>query len=283
MAVIIDGKATARDVRETVKVRVKAFMAKTGVKPRLTVILAGDNAASQVYVANKEKACGWVGMTSEVKRFPENVDEQTLLDEIARLNEDKAVNGVLVQLPLPKGINEERVLNAISPEKDVDGFHPVNAGRLMIGNAALMPCTPAGCMELIRRTGVKLEGAEAVVIGRSNIVGKPMALMLLRENCTVTICHSRTKDLAETVRRADIVVCATGKAGMVKGDMLKPGCVVIDVGISRMADGTLSGDVDFESASQVAGYITPVPGGVGPMTIAMLMSNTMTAAEQQYV
>ena len=282
MAALIDGKAVAREIRASVRARARAFLEKNGVKPKLVVILAGNHPASEVYVANKEKACGWVGIESAVVRFPEDVSEDALLSEVDRLNRDRTVNGILVQLPLPGGIDAQNVLNAISPDKDVDGFHPLNAGALLKGRAELEPCTPLGCMELIRRTGITLDGARAVVIGRSNIVGKPAALMLMRENATVTVCHSHTRGLDEIVRTADVVISAAGQPGILNGGMLKRGAVVIDVGITRQADGTLAGDADFESVCEVAGYVTPVPGGVGPMTIAMLLRNTMIAAEKQY-
>ena len=281
MHALIDGKEIARLVRADVKVRVKEFSEKYGKKPALCVILAGDNPASKVYVASKEKACGWVGIRSVAKKFPASITEEELINEIRALNEDPGINGILVQLPLPKGINEENVLRAVAPEKDVDGFHPMNAGELMRAGATLEPCTPAGCMELLKRAGVPLAGANAVVIGRSNIVGKPIALMLLRENCTVTVCHSKTRNLKEILKNADIVVSAMGRPKAVTGDMLKEGAAVIDVGINRLEDGSIVGDVDFESACRIAGAITPVPGGVGPMTIAMLMKNTIIAAEMQ--
>ncbi|MBQ3079128.1 MAG: bifunctional methylenetetrahydrofolate dehydrogenase/methenyltetrahydrofolate cyclohydrolase FolD [Clostridia bacterium] len=279
---LIDGKAIAREVRIEVKRRANEFFINTGVKPKLAVILAGDNPASQVYVASKKKACGWVGMESASYEFPSSVSEKEIIDTIYALNEDKSVNGILVQLPLPKHISEENVLRAVSKDKDVDGFHPMNAGELMRKGANLEPCTPAGCIYLLKKAGALLSGANAVVIGRSNIVGKPVAMMLLRENCTVTICHSKTKNLKDYLQNADIVVSAMGRARAITGDMLKKGAYVIDVGINRMEDGTIAGDVDFESAKEVAGAITPVPGGVGPMTIAMLMNNTMIAAEKQY-
>ena len=278
---LIDGKEIARQVRAEVKGRVKAFSEKYGKTPALCVILAGDNPASKVYVASKEKACGWVGIRSVAKKFSSDITEKELIDEIQKLNQDPDINGILVQLPLPKGINEENVLRAVAPEKDVDGFHPMNAGELMRAGAALEPCTPAGCIELLKRAGVELSGANAVVIGRSNIVGKPIAMMLLRENCTVTICHSKTKNMKEILKHADIVVSAMGRPKAVTGDMLKEGAAVIDVGINRLEDGSIVGDVDFESASEVCGAITPVPGGVGPMTIAFLLKNTMTASEMQ--
>lgn len=276
---IIDGKEIAREVRAEVKARVCAFREAYGAAPALAVVLVGEDPASQIYVANKQKACGWVGIRSVTVRLPETATEGEVLSEIARLNADPSINGILVQLPLPGGMNADRVTSAIAPEKDVDGFHPINAGWLMRGRAPLEPCTPAGCIRLLKEAGVPLSGANAVVIGRSNIVGKPLAMMLLRENCTVTICHSRTEGMADVVRRADIVVSAVGRPRMVTADMVKPGAAVIDVGINRLADGMLAGDVDFEGVREVAGWITPVPGGVGPMTIAMLLKNTMDAAE----
>ena len=281
MYTLIDGKEIARQVRADVKVRVKAFTEKYGKAPALCVILAGDNPASKVYVASKEKACGWVGIRSVAKKFSAEITEKELIEEIQKLNQDPDINGILVQLPLPKGINEENVLRAVAPEKDVDGFHPMNAGELMRAGAMLEPCTPAGCIELLKRAGVELSGANAVVIGRSNIVGKPIAMMLLRENCTVTICHSKTKNMKDILKNADIIVSAMGRPRAVTGDMLNDGAAVIDVGINRLEDGSIVGDVDFESAAKVCGAITPVPGGVGPMTIAFLMKNTMTAAEMQ--
>ncbi|MBQ2433153.1 MAG: bifunctional methylenetetrahydrofolate dehydrogenase/methenyltetrahydrofolate cyclohydrolase FolD [Clostridia bacterium] len=281
MHTLIDGKEIARHVRADVKARVKEYTEKHGKAPALCVILAGDNPASKVYVASKEKACGWVGIRSVAKKFPSEITEEKLISEIHALNQDPDINGILVQLPLPKGINEENVLRAVAPEKDVDGFHPMNAGELMRAGAKLEPCTPAGCIELLKRANVALSGANAVVIGRSNIVGKPVAMMLLRENCTVTVCHSKTKNLKDILKNADIVVSAMGRPKAVTGDMLKEGAAVIDVGINRLDDGNIVGDVDFESACKVAGAITPVPGGVGPMTIAFLLKNTMTAAEMQ--
>lgn len=276
---IIDGKEIAREVRAEVKTRVCAFRETHGEVPALAVVLVGEDPASQIYVANKQKACGWVGIRSVTVRLPETAAEDAVLSEIARLNADPSISGILVQLPLPAGMNADRVTAAVAPEKDVDGFHPINAGRLLRGRASLEPCTPAGCVRLLKTAGVPLSGANAVIIGRSNIVGKPLAMMLLRENCTVTVCHSRTKGLADIVRRADIVVSAVGRPRMVTADMVKPGAAVIDVGINRLPDGTLAGDVDFEGVREAAGWITPVPGGVGPMTIAMLLKNTMDAAE----
>ncbi len=280
MAVVIDGKAVAREVRAEVKESVAAFVEKHGFAPTLAVVLIGENPASLVYVASKEKACKWVGLRSIAVRMPTETTEEEALKTISELNADPTVDGILVQLPLPKHINEERVLRAVSPDKDVDGFHPLNAGELTRSGAVLEPCTPSGCIRLIKSTGVDMKSMNAVVLGRSNVVGKPVAMMLLRENCTVTVCHSRTTDIAAHTKNADILISAIGRAGFVTGDMVKPGAVVIDVGISRMDDGSIRGDVDFESAEKVAGYITPVPGGVGPMTIAMLLKNTVIAAER---
>lgn len=279
MAFIIDGKAISNEIIAEVKLRSDA-LAKKGVTPCLAVIMAGNNPASEIYVRNKRRACKRAGIESKYVKFEEDVSQAELLDAIDRLNSDKSVHAILVQLPLPKQIDELAVLDAILPEKDADGFHVVNAGRLLTGRECTLPCTPAGCMELLRRSGVPLSGAEAVVVGRSNIVGKPMALLLQQANCTVTMCHSRTKGLAEHVKRADIVVCAAGRRGLITADMIKEGAAVIDVGINRTDDGKVVGDVDFESAEKVAGYITPVPGGVGPMTVAMLMKNAIIAAER---
>lgn len=282
MAKIIDGKAIAKEVRHEVKKRAQQFYMLHGRKPGLTVILVGDDPASCIYVNNKQKASEKAEMAAQTVRLEEQTTTEQLLQLIDRLNEDAAVDGILVQLPLPDHIDETAVLNRISPDKDVDGFHPLNAGKLFEGRALLEPCTPSGCMELLRRSEVAISGANAVVIGRSNLVGKPIAMMLMRDNATVTICHSRTKDLKVHLAQADIVVAAVGRPKLVTGDMLKPGCVVLDVGINRLEDGTITGDVDFESASEVASLITPVPGGVGPMTIAMLLHNTMLAAEAKY-
>ena len=257
-----------------------AFIAATGVTPKLTVILVGEDPASQVYVRNKGRACEEVGFAAEQITLPATTTQKELDELIDRLNADKTVHGILVQLPLPKGLSEERVLLRISPEKDVDAFHPYNVGRMVAGQITYLPCTPAGVMELITRSGISVSGKDCVVIGRSNIVGKPMAHLLMQANGTVTVCHSRTKDLAEHTRRADILVAAIGKADFVTADMVKPGAVVIDVGINRNAEGKLTGDVDFASVEPIASYITPVPGGVGPMTIAMLMKNTLTAAKR---
>ena len=279
MAQIIDGKAIAAEITEEMRLRAQALREK-GIVPCLAVILAGNDPASEIYVRNKRRACKRAGIESRMIRLDQSVSREEILREIHALNQDPAVHAVLVQLPLPGHLDETEILSAVLPEKDADGFHPLNAGRLLTGEKGVLPCTPAGCMELLRRTGVSLSGAEAVVIGRSNIVGKPMSLLLLRENCTVTLCHSRTKNLAEHVRRADVVICAVGRPGLVTGEMIKPGATVIDVGINRLADGRVVGDADFESVSAVAGAITPVPGGVGPMTIAMLMKNAILAAER---
>ena len=279
MAQLIDGKAIAAEITEEMRLRAQALREK-GIVPCLAVILAGNDPASEIYVRNKRRACKRAGIESRMIRLDQSVSREEILREIHALNQDPAVHAVLVQLPLPGHLDETEILSAVLPEKDADGFHPLNAGRLLTGEKGVLPCTPAGCMELLRRTGVSLSGAEAVVIGRSNIVGKPMSLLLLRENCTVTLCHSRTKNLAEHVRRADVVICAVGRPGLVTGEMVKPGATVIDVGINRLADGRVVGDADFESVSAVAGAITPVPGGVGPMTIAMLMKNAILAAER---
>jgi len=277
---IINGKEIAAQVRAELKSDIQALKERTGVIPGLTVVLVGENPASVVYVRNKVKACEEVGIRSTQHKLPETATQAELLKLIRELNASKDVHGILVQLPLPKQIDEEAILEEISPSKDVDGFHPYNMGRLMIGNPLLQPCTPFGVMRLIDSTGIDLSGKEAVVVGRSNIVGKPMAMMLLRRNATVTICHSKTKDLSERIAKADVVVAAVGRAEFVKGDWIKEGAVVIDVGINRTAEGRLVGDVEFEGAAERAGYITPVPGGVGPMTIAMLLKNTVEAAKR---
>jgi methylenetetrahydrofolate dehydrogenase (NADP+) / methenyltetrahydrofolate cyclohydrolase len=278
-AQIIDGKAIAQEVRAEWKVRADALKAR-GTTPGLAVIIVGEDPASKVYVANKVKACAELGLHSEHITLPADTPEAGLLARIAALNADPRIHGILVQLPVPKHIDSNKVLNAISPDKDVDGFHPENIGALVTGNMRFAPCTPYGSMKLLEKSGVPIEGKHAVVVGRSNIVGKPMALLLLQANATVTICTSKTVDLAKFTRDADILVVATGKARMITGDMIKPGAAVIDVGINRMPDGRLCGDVDFDSAKQVAGWITPVPGGVGPMTITMLVANTVQAAER---
>lgn len=279
MAKIIDGKAISSQIREEIAQKVKEYNAKTGQLPGLAVVIVGENPASQVYVRNKKKACEQVGFNSWVYEMPEDTTQEELNALIDKLNNDNGVHGILVQLPLPKHLDEEQVILRIRPDKDVDAFHPYNVGRITIGNPKFLPCTPAGIMELLHRSNIEISGKECVVIGRSNIVGKPMALLLLSENGTVTVCHSRTRDLKEVCKRADILVVAIGKADFVTADMVKEGAVVIDVGMNRNADGKLTGDVDFASVSEVASYITPVPGGVGPMTITMLLQNTLRAAE----
>lgn len=259
-----------------------AKLTEAGTKPGLAVIIVGDDSASKVYVANKEKACAELNMHSELYALPGDTTEEELIALVDRLNDDPNIHGILAQLPLPKHLDDKTIINRIRPEKDVDAFHPVNVGKIMIGDFDFVPCTPAGIMELIHESGVTVEGKECVVIGRSNIVGKPMSMLLLHENGTVTTCHSRTRDLAEVTRRADILVAAVGIPKFVKADMVKPGAVVIDVGMDRDENGKLCGDVDFDSVEPIAGAITPVPGGVGPMTIAMLMKNTLTAAKRAH-
>lgn len=274
---IIDGKSIAKELRESLAPRVAALK-EQGITPGLTVIVVGDDPASAIYVRNKERACVKLGMNSQVLRFPAETTQGEILNTVRLLNQDDSVHGILVQLPLPRHIDEQAVLRAIDPDKDVDGFHAMNAGRLMNGEPGFVACTPKGVMRLLEVSGVELDGKNAVVVGRSNIVGKPMALLLLQKNCTVTIAHSHTKDLTAVTRSADILVVAVGRAGFITGDMIKPGAAVMDVGINRV-DGKVVGDVDFESAKEVASCITPVPGGVGAMTIAMLMENTVEAAE----
>lgn len=274
---IIDGKAVSAAVKEQVRTEIERDKLKAG----LAVVIVGDDPASRVYVNNKKKACELCGIQSFEYALPAETSQEELLELVDTLNADGNVNGILVQLPLPEHLDEKAVIERISPIKDVDAFHESNVGRIMIGNYAFLPCTPAGCMELIHSTGVEVSGAECVVIGRSNIVGKPMAMLLLHENGTVTICHSKTKDLAEVCRRADILIAAVGRPNFVTADMVKEGAVVIDVGINRLENGKLCGDVKFDEVSEKAGWITPVPGGVGPMTIAMLMKNTLTAARIQ--
>lgn len=278
MAKIIDGKALAQSIKENIAREVDALKEK-GVTPGLAVILVGDDPASKVYVNNKKKACAQVGIYSEEYLLPADTDEKTLLDLIAKLNADKNISGVLLQAPIPPHLDYRKISETISPAKDVDAFHPYNVGKIMIGDFDFVPCTPAGVIELIKSTGTEIAGKNCVVIGRSNIVGKPQAMLLLKENGTVTVCHSKTKDIASFTRGADILVVAVGKAGFVNGDMIKPGAVVIDVGMNRNAEGKLCGDVDFASAEPVAAYITPVPGGVGPMTVTMLLKNTVKAAK----
>jgi methylenetetrahydrofolate dehydrogenase (NADP+)/methenyltetrahydrofolate cyclohydrolase len=277
MAKILDGKMVSAKIKSQLKDEVATFETPVG----LAVIIVGDNQASRVYVNNKKKACAEIGIVSEEYALPQQTTQDELLELVNELNKKDSINGILVQLPLPKHIDEGAVIAAISPNKDVDAFHVNNVGKIMIGDYAFLPCTPAGVMELIKESGVEVAGKECVVIGRSNIVGKPMAMLLLHQNGTVTICHSKTKDLKEVTRRADILVVAIGKAKFVTADMVKPGAVVIDVGMDRDENGKLCGDVDFESVKDVAGAITPVPGGVGPMTIAMLMKNTVTAYKLQ--
>jgi len=279
-AAIIDGKAFAEGLRARVAEKVPAFAAAAGRRPGLAVVLVGEDPASRIYVRSKGKATVAAGMESFEHMLEEDTDEAVLLDLVRRLNEDERVDGILVQLPLPKQIDEKKVIDAIDPAKDVDGFHIENAGKLAVGEESLVPCTPLGCIMMLKDRLGDLSGLEAVVIGRSNIVGRPMAQLLVRENCTVTIAHSRTRNLPDVVRRGDIVVAAVGRAELVKGDWLKPGATVIDVGMNRV-DGKLYGDVEFASASEVAGAITPVPGGVGPMTIAVLLRNTLVAAHRR--
>ena len=276
-AQIIDGKCIALAVRQGLEPRVEALKAK-GITPGLTVVVVGDDPASAIYVRNKERASQKLGMNGTVLRMPGETTQEELLTVVRKLNADDSIHGILVQLPLPAHIDEHAILREIDPDKDVDGFHAMNAGRLLNGEKGFVACTPKGVMRLLETTGVDLNGKNAVVVGRSNIVGKPMALLLLQKNCTVTIAHSRTRNLAEVTRAADILVVAVGRAGMITGDMIKPGAIVMDVGINRV-DGKVVGDVDFESAKEVASYITPVPGGVGAMTIAMLMENAVEAAE----
>ncbi len=278
MAKIIDGKALAQSIKENIAREVDALKEK-GVTPGLAVILVGDDPASKVYVNNKKKACAQVGIYSEEYLLPADTDEKTLLDLIAKLNADKNISGVLLQAPIPPHLDYRKISETISPDKDVDAFHPYNVGKIMIGDFDFVPCTPAGVIELIKSTGTEIAGKNCVVIGRSNIVGKPQAMLLLKENGTVTVCHSKTKDIAAFTRGADILVVAVGRAGFVNGDMIKPGAVVIDVGMNRNTEGKLCGDVDFASAEPVASYITPVPGGVGPMTVTMLLKNTVKAAK----
>ena len=281
MSQLIDGKSIAGKIRHELKVEVTDFIAQNNQAPGLATILVGENAASKVYIRNKINACKETGIVSQHHNLAESTTQETLLKLIHTLNADPSVHGILVQLPLPNSINSQDILEAIAPHKDVDGFHPINLGHLLIGQDGLKPCTPFGIMKLLEEIGVDPAGLNAVVIGRSNIVGKPIALMLLQANATVTICHSKTRDLASVVKTADIIVAAVGIAHFVKGSWVKPGAVVIDVGINRLDDSRLVGDVDFEAAKSQASYITPVPGGVGPMTIAMLLWNTLKAAKAQ--
>ena len=276
---LMDGVAVAKAIRAEWKVRADALKER-GVTPGLAVVLVGDNPASQVYVRNKVKACADMGLHSELHQFPADIAERAVLDKIAELNRNARIHGILVQLPLPRHIDNNKILEAIAVEKDADGFHLYNLGGLVTGGTVFPPCTPYGVMALLDYYQIALEGQNAVVVGRSNIVGKPMALMLLARNATVSICTSKTRDLRQYTAIADILVVATGKPRMITGDMIKPGAVVVDVGINRLADGKLAGDVDFDSVKQVASYLTPVPGGVGPMTITMLLANTVQAAER---
>ena len=280
MAKIIDGKAISAEVRAEIKAEV-AVLAEKGIKVRLAVVIVGDDPASQIYVRNKKKACDETGIDSEIIAMPADTSEEELISVLDGLNSRREINGILVQLPLPKHINEKNIIAHIDPKKDVDAFCDENVGRIMTGKFSFLPCTPAGIIELLHRSGINAEGKECVVIGRSNIVGKPMAMLLLHENGTVTICHSKTENLPEVTRRADILVSAVGKAGFVTADMVKSGAVVIDVGMNRTLEGKLTGDVDFAAVDPIASFITPVPGGVGPMTVTMLLKNTVTAAKIQ--
>lgn len=281
MATIIDGKELSKKLKEQMKDRV-AQMRQQGIVPKLVVVLVGNNSASEVYVRNKHKACGEVGIESEVIKMPEETTQQELLDVVRGLNEDRTVDGILVQLPLPGQINEKVVLRSILPEKDVDGFHPVNVGLLSIGDDCYAPATPSGIIAMFKEYGIEIAGKHCVIIGRSNIVGKPMAALLLRHNATVTVCHSKTQNLGELTRQADIVIVATGHRHTLTADMVKEGAVVIDVGMNRNELGKLCGDVDFEEVKEKASFITPVPGGVGPMTITELLENTILAAQRHH-
>ncbi len=278
-ATIINGKQISEEIREGIALEVQQ-LSKQGVRPGLAVVLVGDDPASHVYVRNKEKACHDLGFYSEVHRLSADSSQEEVLALVDKLNKQSSIHGILVQLPLPGHIQEKAVIDAIAVEKDVDGFHPVNVGNLVIGDDSLLPCTPAGVIELIKRTGVEISGKHAVVIGRSNIVGKPVSLLLQRENATVTMCHSRTSNMPEVAKQADILVVAIGRANMIDASYVKPGAVVIDVGMNRLENGKLAGDVDFASVKEISGPITPVPGGVGPMTITMLMKNTLLAAKR---
>lgn len=282
-AKILSGKVFAQQIKEAAVAKAKEIEAQYGVKPGLAVVLVGDDPASQVYVRNKDKACAQVGLHSEVVNLPATTTREELLATIDRLNADPSIHGLLVQLPLPEGLRgcEKEVINRIDPAKDVDGFHPINVGRLVTGEPGLVSCTPAGCLRMLELAGIPIDGKRAVVVGRSNIVGKPMASLLMSRNATVTVCHSHTRDLAAITREADILVAAIGKPKFITADMVKPGATVIDVGINRVAPHKLVGDVDFDAVSEVAGAVTPVPGGVGLLTVAMLMANVVQAAEQQ--
>ena len=281
MATIMDGKALSLKLKEQMKQRI-AQLKQQGINPKLVVVLVGDNSASQVYVRNKHKSCGEVGIESEVITMPEQTTQQELLEVVERLNQDETVDGILVQLPLPKQIDEKTVLRSILPEKDVDGFHPVNVGLLSIGDECFAPATPSGIIAMFQEYGIDIAGKNCVVIGRSNIVGKPMAALLLKNNATVTICHSKTEDLASYTRRADVVIVATGRRHTLTAEMVKEGAVVVDVGMNRNEQGKLCGDVDYEEVKEKASVITPVPGGVGPMTITELLENTIQAAQRHH-
>ncbi len=278
-AQIIDGKKLATQLQGEIATEVSRLSSSKGIVPGLVAVLVGNNEASKVYVRNKELACKKAGFLAEQHHLPETTSETELLQLIDQLNRDAKVHGILVQLPLPKHIDEQKILRSIDPKKDVDGFHPVNMGNLLIGQPSMVPCTPLGIMRMIESIGYRLEGKEAIVVGRSNIVGKPIALLLMQQNATVTIAHSKTANLPEKIGRADVVVAALGRPEVIRGEWIKPGALVIDVGINRLPDGKLKGDVDFTGASQRAAYITPVPGGVGPMTITMLLWNTLQAAK----
>ncbi len=278
---ILDGKAVAAKVLGEVKAGVSALIEKTGVTPTLAVVLVGDFAPSKIYVRNKRNSAAEAGIASRDYLFPDGCSQEKLLAVLREINDNPSIHGILLQLPLPAGMDEDEAINAIAPEKDVDGLHPMNLGKLLAGKPSVVPCTPAGCLEILDHYGIELKGAEAVVVGRSRLVGKPLAQLLLGRHATVTMCHTRTRDLGEHCRRADVLCVAAGKAGVVTGDMIKDGVVVIDVGINRLETGKLVGDVDFESASRKARAITPVPGGVGPMTVAMLLRNTLRAAQRQ--
>jgi methylenetetrahydrofolate dehydrogenase (NADP+) / methenyltetrahydrofolate cyclohydrolase len=280
-ATIIDGKAVANSIISDIKDEITARTTQGLSQPGLAVILIGTDGASEIYVKHKQKACERAGILSTLHHLPQDTSEKQLTDLVHRLNNDQSNHGILIQLPLPKHINTQRILETITIEKDVDGFHPYNFGRLAQGHPTLQPCTPAGVMWLIQTTKVELAGLHAVVVGASNIVGRPMALALLRAGCTVTICHSKTKDLSSLIKQADLLVTAVGQPRLIKGEWIKPGAILLDIGITRLDNGKLSGDIDFEAAKQHAAWITPVPGGVGPMTVAMLMKNTLSAAKQQ--
>ncbi|CAH0118605.1 Bifunctional protein FolD protein [Paenibacillus sp. CECT 9249] len=280
-ATLIDGKAISASIREQIQSEVERLIGQ-GVRPGLAVVLVGEDPGSKVYVGSKERSCKELGIYSEVHRLPASASQEELLALVDRLNRQDNIHGILVQLPLPGHMNEKAVIDAIAVEKDVDGFHPINVGNLMIGDDSLLPCTPAGVIEMIKRTGVDIAGKHAVVIGRSNIVGKPVSMLLQRENATVTMCHSKTANMRELTRQADILVVAIGRAKFVDRSYVKPGAVVIDVGMNRLENGKLAGDVDFEDVKEISGPITPVPGGVGPMTIVMLMQNTLIAAKRAH-